>query len=300
MTISHDVPKFYWLLRLIGRLDFVRRGVRERLIRIFANPDRRLAGSFTVRMDGFVYNGNFSSFLDWNVFFFGGYERPVSAAIANFLKSHGSKSIFYDIGANVGIHSLLASRFAHLVHAFEPYPPAFEIMEQRLAENHIHNVVVHSVALGHEKSLAEFHPPADINMGAGSFVVPSSGQPIQLPIERGDDYVRERNIPLPDVIKIDTEGFDGLVLAGLTDTIKVSRPAIILETNRYVQDDIVAFGGYRNILPRDYRIFAFAGPRPILLLLSESATSYHLRSGALEIAGAEQLLLLPDELTRVN
>ena len=50
-----------------------------------------------------------------------------------------------------------------------------------------------------------------------------------VPIRIGDEYRREHNLPPPNVVKIDVEGFEPQVLAGLRLTIQESKPAIVLE-----------------------------------------------------------------------
>lgn len=44
-----------------------------------------------------------------------------------------------------------------------------------------------------------------------------------------DELIEERNIQQVDVLKIDTDGFDGKVLAGAVHTIKTHKPSIIFE-----------------------------------------------------------------------
>lgn len=299
MQAGNDVPTRYQILRFLGRLQFLRQGVRARVIDAISNR-LEVAGAFTVPLENFVYRGAFGNYLDRSIFFYGGYESAIAAAIADFLKRRGPESILYDVGANVGIHALLASRHAKAVHAFEPYPKVMTIMQAHLADNGVRNVIVHPVALGLENSQSAFNPGPDSNMGWGCFVAAPDAGTIQLPVAHGDDYVRRQNLPLPDVIKIDTEGFDAKVVIGLRETIAAGRPAILLESNAPVKADAAAFGGFGNILPPDYRIYAFSGPKPVMLLFSEPAATYHLDPDPAAIANADTILLLPKEMMRPN
>ena len=44
-----------------------------------------------------------------------------------------------------------------------------------------------------------------------------------------DDWIEQRNEPMPDLIKIDVEGGEALVLAGLERTLKEARPTLLIE-----------------------------------------------------------------------
>jgi len=56
-----------------------------------------------------------------------------------------------------------------------------------------------------------------------------STQSVSAPVVTLDDYFRERSDLVPDVIKTDTEGFDGFVLEGAAQTLKHDQPTIFVE-----------------------------------------------------------------------
>ena len=76
-----------------------------------------------------------------------------------------------DVGANLGIHSLVLSTFVGgggKVFAFEPVPSIRAMMEENLRINHITNVEVNEYALGNSTGEVSFEENAgDFNIGKG-------------------------------------------------------------------------------------------------------------------------------------
>lgn len=54
---------------------------------------------------------------------------------------------FVDLGANVGLHSVVASSCGYLVEAFEPDPTHFSILRENMAQNHFHQGRLHMEAI---------------------------------------------------------------------------------------------------------------------------------------------------------
>ena len=55
------------------------------------------------------------------------------------------------------------------------------------------------------------------------------GEKVTVPVRSGDSLLREKGAVVPDVIKIDVEGFEPQVIAGLAGTIRAHRPVIFFE-----------------------------------------------------------------------
>lgn len=142
----------------------------------------------------------------------------------------------WDIGANVGFY---ATKFIErtgdggCVVCFEPSP----INTTKLVEatKGIANLTVQQVALGAASGRVSFSQGLD-ELGATSRVLASgerqSADVIEVDVVRGDDLVSAGSIPLPNILKIDTEGFEFDVLIGLQDTIKLpSVRAVFVEVH---------------------------------------------------------------------
>lgn len=186
---------------------------------------------YNCKLFGYSYHGDLSNFIDWTIYFYGSYERSILSLLADAARVRGPGSVFLDIGANVGQHSLFMAGQGVHVHAFEPWEVARSRLERALAENAIKNVSVHPFGLGDEDANLLFHAPASANLGSGSFVagVNLNASTGVLPVRQGDKALGELGVERVDVIKIDTEGFEIRVLRGLADTLKRFRPVVVCE-----------------------------------------------------------------------
>ncbi len=112
-------------------------------------PDH--SASFTIRNGDTVFAGDIGSFIDRQVYLFGGYE---SAQIRCFLchipaERHGT---ILDVGANAGTHSLVFARIFETVHAFEPNPMLWPQFERNMVLNGLTNVRLNKLALADRNS----------------------------------------------------------------------------------------------------------------------------------------------------
>ena len=127
----------------------------------------------------------------------------------------------WDVGANVGYYSLkfnIAANSGGKVVAFEPSPLNRHRLEEALAG--CRSVDIRPEALGSASDWANFAQGTD-DLGATSRVVPknSGEEKITVQVERGDALIKSGIVPTPNVIKIDTEGFELEVLLGLENTL---------------------------------------------------------------------------------
>lgn len=248
-------------LRTVGRCDLLPYRLRKQLIRAYC--DYRTVGSrpFRTSFDGLCYSGNLNSFIDWSVYFFGGYEKHILA----FMKGIATVRpgcVFVDVGANVGQHSLYMSRYVQHVHAVEPWGEALATLRRQLADNHCDNVTVHEFALGAASGWGQYYPPAGGNRGVGSFVQAASAdrlvQPLTYPIRRGADFIRDE-VGRFDLVKIDTEGFEAQVLQGLREALVQNRPCAVVELSHGTDASFSDLAALRQALPDDYRLFGIRG-----------------------------------------
>lgn len=135
----------------------------------------------------------------------------------------------YDIGANVGYYTLLASQRVGpggRVVAFEPLPANVRLVERHVRLNRVRNVSVHEVAVSDHEGRARFAPNASNAMGRLS----DSGS-IEVAMVSVDNIVATANLPDPALLKIDVEGAELGVLRGAVELLDRARPSILLATH---------------------------------------------------------------------
>jgi FkbM family methyltransferase len=151
-----------------------------------------------------------------------------------FLRLLESDSILLDVGANTGLFSLLAAEVdpSIEVHAFEPVPSVFEVLERNLSRNAFRNVTAHELALVDRGSTVTLYIPkgrvpvmASIQPGWTS----SSTEATTVKASTIDEFLRAREPCKVSMIKIDVEGAENQVLRGAAKTIARHRPLIICE-----------------------------------------------------------------------
>lgn len=156
-------------------------------------------------------------------------------------------AVFCDIGSNVGNHSLYVGLFLRpaAIIPFEVNPAAVAVLRANLAANGLEGVcdLTHlGIGLADREGRAgALRQPAG-NLG-GTRVTGREGA---IPLARGDDLLAGRRA---DFLKIDVEGMEMGVLAGLAATIAAHRPRIFVEV-----DDVNAAAMQDWIAAQDYTI----------------------------------------------
>ena len=217
---------------------------------------------FKAKLFDLDYEGNLQNNVDFNIYYFGAFEKPLLYFLRDCIVNTAvDKPVFYDIGANIGQHSLFMSSHAARVHAFEPYNTVRERIEHQIKLNGINNICIHEVGLNDAEARLPFYAPTGRNQGIGSFdasTVNKGNKNIgELQLVRGDDYIAQHNLEPADLIKIDVEGFEKPVLTGLHQTLVKHRPVVVCEIT-YSGD--ISFKSKTEILdrfPDDYELFTF-------------------------------------------
>jgi FkbM family methyltransferase len=141
-------------------------------------------------------------------------------------------AVVFDIGANIGNHTLAFATCAGQVHAFEPVPQTFRMLQGNISRNHLSNVQAWNLALSdrEEKTCIYLGKPG--NMGMSSLEKKdSSGAAVEISSAVGDAFIRTHAIDRVDFMKIDVEGHEYFVIRGLLETIGKFTPVITLEWN---------------------------------------------------------------------
>jgi FkbM family methyltransferase len=158
-----------------------------------------------------------------------GYEPETVAAFLAAITHHGESPEVFDVGANVGIFSLLAAALTSArVTGFEPTPELAATFGSIASANRL-RCRVEAMALGDSNGTARLYLSARTetsnSLAAGFREAVGT---VLVPVERLDDYVA-RTGRVPAVLKIDTETTEPDVLRGGLRTLSAHRPWLICE-----------------------------------------------------------------------
>ncbi|MCF8260825.1 MAG: FkbM family methyltransferase [Melioribacteraceae bacterium] len=158
-----------------------------------------------------------------------------------FAKVISNAYSFVDIGANIGLYTLLAAQKMSSegkIHSFEPSDWAHSRLEENIKINAFTNVTVVKKCAGDINGEAKFHiTDDDAYNSIGSSPMNTVRKVLTIPQIKLDDYLDQNQFASVDVLKIDTEGADYLVLKGAERLLsQEGAPVIFFEYNRSVQN----------------------------------------------------------------
>lgn len=157
----------------------------------------------------------------------GVYEPHLLAFVRSFLKPGMT---FVDVGANIGLYSMLAASLVGSegrVIAVEPNSENCRLLMLSVHRNDARHVSLHPVACGPERGYAAIRTA----LGSNGGFIESEGEAlldptaIVVPVAPLDDLV---DGPV-DLVKIDVEGAEALVMSGAHRIIDERRPTVISE-----------------------------------------------------------------------
>lgn len=139
-------------------------------------------------------------------------------------------AVVYDIGANVGYFSLLATVLVGLegrVYAFEPLPRNIEFLHKHIRLNKLNNVEVIEAAVSDHEGEASFDLGASSAMGH----LAESGE-ITVQMVSLDQLLLANKLQPPDYMKVDVEGAEFDVLNGARGLLEKYHPTLFLDTHQ--------------------------------------------------------------------
>lgn len=141
-----------------------------------------------------------------------GYYDPNNMFLIRDLINERVCDTFFDVGANIGIYTLIAAKSgAHCI-AFEPHPVTFQLLMENIRINYLGNKVIGlPIALGAMEGKVHLtnQPGSSINQ------VTDQGD-LEVEIKPGKRVIQEQSV-IPDIVKIDVEGYENEVLIGFGD-----------------------------------------------------------------------------------
>lgn len=222
--------------------------------------------------------------------FVGNFETAEISFVRNSLKPG---DIFLDVGANVGIYTLIASRLvgaAGHVYAFEPSRREANLLRHNIALARLENVTVIEAALSDRSGTARLAIADD--GGLNSFADThradrriESWQEVET--IRLDDFVRNYAVEKVDFIKMDVEGAEKLVLEGADQLLRSGSTTVLFESTElntagfgYTVQDFL-----KQLLDRSMSLFVL-GERGAIRPVSEFDPAYGRRISSFVIKSA--------------
>jgi FkbM family methyltransferase len=181
---------------------------------------------------GVEFNLNINSTVGSRLFYFSDYEKDDIQKCLDYLPE---ESIFFDIGANIGIFSLSLAQKGAKVFAFEPHPLAYLELENHIKTNKLSNIKPFNLACSEVNGQVSFTTAVDSAYSSmhetayswSSWKIQKSDQ-ITVPSKTVDTLVSEMNIEKIDLCKIDVEGGELNVLNGMKSILAEQRVKVLL------------------------------------------------------------------------
>jgi FkbM family methyltransferase len=153
---------------------------------------------------------------------FGGREFT-STKLLDALYNTNRKLTVLEIGANVGYYALLAAKYGHKVYASEPEKNNLDLLESNVDLNGFKNVEVLNYAFGEKEGMGKLYLSDTENYHS----MLGTGRSCSVPVTTIDAFTEQRNI-LPDVIRMDVEGYEYNIFKEADITLDAMRPGSVL------------------------------------------------------------------------
>jgi FkbM family methyltransferase len=209
------------------------RGLRERArVRRFESLTEPTALTWSDRLSVQIIPGDQFSRA---VYVSGTYEPNTLCVLRSLLKPG---AVCLDVGANVGILALAASRWVSpggRVFAFEPSSREFARLCDSIERSHAANVTPIRVALSSFQGSASLRVATAFAGGLNTLgnAFPYEGVDVHevecVDVTTLDDFVERHEVSTVSVIKLDVEGSEGEALSGARGVLARDRPALIVE-----------------------------------------------------------------------
>lgn len=185
----------------------------------------------------------------------GTYEPQVLAHLTHTLQPGG---VFADVGAHIGIHSLVAARRLRQlgggrVFAFEPTPDSAAHIRRAAARNGLDITVIERALGTRSGQVALFgsdaYSDADTGVRSQYGMGPYLGT---FPVVAFDAWAAEVGLDRLDAVKIDVEGAEAAVIEGMRNSLRDLRPRLVIVETKHqaagsasVREHLAALGYHR-------------------------------------------------------
>lgn len=191
------------------------------------------------------------------------------SVIEDILHESKKKDTFLDVGANMGAHSISVDKKIETVYSIEPHPVNLSHLSINSQMNNS-DIDIFACGLSDSKGYLEIDSPEQKMKVDGSASTGGASNTekaaIAVRLEKGDEFIRQNGLNIPQIIKIDVEGSEMSVLRGLKTTIEHADCRVVyceVHDNKF--EEIKQFfnsSGYdTNIIGHDRIIKAMKGQK---------------------------------------
>jgi FkbM family methyltransferase len=162
----------------------------------------------------------------------GTYERHMQRLFRERIRPGAT---VFDVGANVGFFTLLASKLvgdSGRVYAFEPLPRNLDFLERHVRLNELANVHVEALAVAATSGEAHFRIARHASMGGLA-----EGGDLRVVTASLDELIASGRVLRPDFIKMDIEGAESDALRGAARLLAGGPLTIALSTHGWQQHE---------------------------------------------------------------
>lgn len=188
---------------------------------------------------GIKMNLNIKEYVQAFLYNYGAYELPT---INFFRKQIKQGMCVIDVGANVGYHSLIMTKLVGQkgsVYSFEPEIKNIELLNTNIKLNRFKNINIIKKAVSNQNGSIKLYLSNSDNLGVHSTVFCEdtvSNKFEEIEAVKLDDFVTDNQIKKVDFVKIDVEGAETDVLAGMENILLNHRPIIVMELVEKLQN----------------------------------------------------------------
>ena len=163
----------------------------------------------------------------------------------NWIKTFKEGSVFWDIGANIGLYSCFAAKEKNIItYSFEPSVFNLYMLAKNIYENNLNNkITVIPLSLTDKMKISDFNLSILEKSGSQSTFSEIYGEDGKEFIPKlkyktlgvnGNEMVNKFNIQKPHYIKIDVDGIEFLILKGLSEILDNVK-SVLIEVNETFQ-----------------------------------------------------------------
>lgn len=197
---------------------------------------------------------NPQNYYEWS--YFNGIESKEEDT-TEWIKSFDNGAVFYDVGANVGMYTILAMMYHDnlQVVSFEPECQNFSRLIANLHDSHFDRATAYSMGLSSENTLSYLEQVNPKVAGRSSSLAATSS--VHGLVTMTMDAFTEKSQTFPNYIKVDVDGIEEMVLLGALKTLQDPRLKSVLvevsETSRDACVQMMTNAGFKikSVHPRN-------------------------------------------------